>query len=122
MKETVQRLDPLLVRALQLVEDGVVTRRAVSLEVLDPLLEIVPLGSAADEGVPLRDERQVLLVQLVLLHQHVLAHAHLPEVVQETRVLDLTDLVRREGQRAVRPGTGPIDGLRQLDRAVGHAL
>ena len=49
------------------------------------------------------DDLEILRVELLLLHQHLLAHADFAEVVQQAGVAQLAELFAREADVAIRP-------------------
>ena len=61
------------------------------------------------------DDLEVRRIELLLLHQHLLAHADLAEVVQQPGVAKLAQLLAREPQAAVGPLAAAIDRLGQPD-------
>ena len=67
------------------------------------------------------DAVEIRRIELLGLHEHVLAHAHLAEVVQQRGVAQLHQLVVAEFELAVRSGLAAIDDLGEPDREVSHA-
>ena len=64
----------------------------------------------------------LLRVELLRLHEHVLAHADLAEIVQEARVADLLQVLRGEVGVPVHPAAHPVHGLRQGYRVDRHPV
>src|SRR3989442_7148772 len=81
----------------------------------------LPFRGAPHERVALLDEREVVWVQLLRFHEHLLPHADLPEVVQQAGVLDLANLLAGEVDRAVGSVPGSIDDLGEPDGHAGDA-
>ncbi len=67
------------------------------------------------------DELERLVVELLRLDEHLLAHADLAEVVEEARVLELAQILAREVRVLVRTVRLAVDDLRELDREIGDA-
>src|SRR5438445_13794363 len=89
-------------RRSEIGEKRLVTRAAVLLQELRPAPPELALRRAPEERVALPDERQVLGVQLLRLHQDLLAHADLAEIVEQPGVADLPQLLA--GERHVPEG------------------
>jgi hypothetical protein len=73
-------------------------------------LVVLGLQRALDVGEALADHEHLADVELLALDEHLLAHAHLAEVVQEARVADLLELVAREATSR----KGPLSSGRRL--------
>src|SRR5205823_12438977 len=74
---------------------------AVRLEKLGAPPPELPLRRAPHEVVTLPDQLELQRVELLRLDEHLLAHAHLPEVVQQPGVAELADLLAREAHALV---------------------
>src|SRR5258708_12279906 len=105
---------------VEALEERVVTLLAVLLEELGSCAPELPLGGAADEGVPLAQQAERGRIQLLRLDQYLLAHADLTEIVQQAGVADLLQLLAREVDAAERPVAGAIHDLGQLPRLLAH--
>src|SRR5258708_14969299 len=105
---------------VEALEERVVTLLAVLLEELGSCAPELPLGGAADEGVPLAQQAERGRIQLLRLDQYLLAHADLTEIVQQAGVADLLQLLAREVDAAERPVAGAIHDLGEPHRVVGH--
>ena len=79
------------------------------------------LGALEQEPEPAADDLQIGWIQLLLLHQHLLAHANLAEVVEQAGVAQLAQLLPREGHRAKLPVVRAVHHLRQPHRERRHA-
>jgi hypothetical protein len=62
--------------------------------------EHVGLDRPRDVVEPRSDELEPLVVELLRLDEHLLAHADLPEVVQQARVFELAKILAREARAA----------------------
>ena len=81
---------------------------------------VAELDAALDELHPLRDHLEVPRVELLGLHQHLFADAHLAEVVEQRGVADRLHLVGREADLAEGAGVGAVRRRGQRHRQVRH--
>src|SRR5256885_12029793 len=89
VEEAVECLDLPAVLLFQRSEELLVPGATVLLEKLGPLAPELALRGAPHEVVPLLDEVELQRVELLGLHEHLLPHAHLAEVVQQAGIADL---------------------------------
>ena len=109
-------LVPVLSRTSGLRES--VDRREVALNTVANLLERASLvASPTPETLqPMADQLEIGGIQFFLLDEHFLTDADLPEVVQQSGVAELAQLIAREAQVAVASMSAAIDGFCQADR------
>ena len=94
--------------------------RTLALQV-DLLLEQLDLGRLQCELEPRADRVALVRVELLGLHQHLLAHADLAEVVEQRRVLELLQIAAAEADVGERPVAHRADALGQAAREHADA-
>src|SRR5262245_13631862 len=76
---------------------------------------------SANDLAALPNEVELTRRELLGFHQHLLAHAHLAEIVEQGRVADLSHLVRREPDVAEGAAVSAVHRGWERDGEVGDA-
>jgi len=90
-------------------------------QVLDLLASVSELEAALDQLHALADAVELAGQELLRLHEHLLAHADLAEIVQEGGVAELGHLLGAETRGAIGPGLRTVDRRGETHREVGDA-
>ena len=102
---------------LQRRQVRVVAVATVPLQPFGPLPFVTEFGRTHQEHVALLHLQQSRGVQLVRLHQHLLPHAHLAEVMQQPGITKFAELVPRKPDGCERT---VIDAVHRLGQVAGH--
>ena len=118
VEEAGELLAALAPLALEPMQPGLVRRAAARQQQLGACALELELRALIEVGEAMPDQVEVVRVELLLLHQHLLADADLAEVVQQAGVAQLAQLLAREGDVAIRPARQPIHRLRPASTVI----